>query len=75
MPVRNPAAPRRGSRPPPRPAPRGARRAVRLEKDTLTFLAEVQGLVADRDSSIVRAIMDEERNHLRELAALRRTLD
>jgi fumarate hydratase class II/aspartate ammonia-lyase len=35
MPIRTPAAPRRGSRPPPRPAPRGARHAARLEKDTL----------------------------------------
>ena len=48
--------------------------AIRLEKDTLAFLAEIKRTLPPVDTGIVEDILGEERHHLTELSRLRRTL-
>ena len=48
--------------------------AMRLEKDALVFLNEVRNLVPDVEADKVNAVIQEERAHLTELTALRKTL-
>ncbi|MDR1685106.1 MAG: ferritin family protein [Desulfovibrio sp.] len=43
------------------------RAAVRLEKDTLLFFTEIEGLVPDSEKNTVRECADEERRHLKKL--------
>jgi rubrerythrin len=48
--------------------------AIRLEKDTLTFLAEIKRTLPPAHADLVEAVVSEERQHLTDLARLRRTL-
>jgi len=48
--------------------------ALLFEKNTLLFLSEMRGLVADRDKAIVDELIDEERQHLVDLSNLRKLL-
>ena len=48
--------------------------AMRLEKDTLLLLVEMKRFLRDRHVKYVDVIIDEEKEHLVQLAALRKTL-
>ena len=48
--------------------------SIRLEKDALAFYATLKSALQPTDLDAVEAIIEEERNHLTELARLRRTL-
>ena len=48
--------------------------AMRFEKDALAFLLEVREVVPPANRRLVKAVIDEERHHLVELARLRQTL-
>ena len=48
--------------------------AIRLEKDTLVFLAGIKPTLAPVHTSAVEAVIGEERQHLTDLSRLKRTL-
>jgi rubrerythrin len=48
--------------------------AIRLEKDTLAFLAEIKPTLPPVHTCVVQDIVSEERQHLTDLARLRRTV-
>jgi rubrerythrin len=48
--------------------------AIRLEKDTLAFLAEVKRTLPPAHPDVVEDVISEERQHLTELSRLRRTV-
>ena len=48
--------------------------AILFEKNTLLFLSEMKGLVSDRDADMVDELIDEERQHLVDLANIRTLL-
>ena len=43
---------------------------IRAEKDSILFYIELQNLVRERDRKVVLKILDEEKNHLRQLSEL-----
>jgi rubrerythrin len=43
---------------------------IRAEKDSILFYTELQHLVRERDRKVVLKILDEEKNHLRQLSEL-----
>jgi rubrerythrin len=47
---------------------------IRAEKDSILFYVELQNLVRERDSKVVLKILDEEKNHLRQLWELKKGL-
>jgi rubrerythrin len=47
---------------------------IQAEKDSILFYIELQNLVRERDSKVVLKILDEEKNHLRQLSDLRKGL-
>ena len=47
---------------------------IQAEKDSILFYIELQNLVRERDSKVVLKILDEEKNHLRQLWELKRGL-
>ncbi len=48
--------------------------AFRLEKDTLIFLREIRATLPPVHAGVVEAVISEERQHLTDLARLRRTV-
>jgi rubrerythrin len=48
--------------------------AIRLEKDALSFYATLKSALKPTEAAAVDAVIDEERDHLTDLARLRRTL-
>ncbi len=44
---------------------------IRAEKDSILFYTELQDLVRERDRKVVLSILDEEKNHLRQLSELK----
>jgi len=48
--------------------------AIRLEKDTFIFLAEIKPTLAPVHTSVVEEVINEERQHLTDLSRLRKTL-
>ena len=49
--------------------------AILFEKNTLLFLVEMKGLVAERDREMVNELIDEERQHLVDLSNIRTMLE
>jgi rubrerythrin len=47
---------------------------IQAEKDSILFYTELQNLVRERDSKVVLHVLDEEKNHLRQLSELKRGL-
>lgn len=47
---------------------------IQAEKDSILFYAELQNLVRERDCKVVLNILDEEKQHLRQLSQLRTRL-
>jgi rubrerythrin len=47
---------------------------IQAEKDSILFYTELQSLVKERDRKVVLNILDEEKNHLRQLSELKRKL-
>jgi len=47
---------------------------IQAEKDSILFYIELQNLVRERDSKVVLKILDEEKNHLRQLWDLKKGL-
>jgi len=47
---------------------------IQAEKDSILFYTELQNLVRERDSEVVLHVLDEEKNHLRQLSELKRGL-
>jgi len=47
---------------------------IGAEKESILFYLELRGLVRRADAELVNSIIEEERSHLRELSALKRTL-
>jgi rubrerythrin len=47
---------------------------IQAEKDSILFYIELQNLVRERDSKVVLKILDEEKNHLRQLSDLKKGL-
>jgi rubrerythrin len=47
---------------------------IQAEKDSILFYTELQGLVRGRDREVVLTVLDEEKNHLRQLSELKRGL-
>jgi rubrerythrin len=47
---------------------------ILAEKDSILFYMELQNLVRERDRKVVLKILDEEKNHLRQLSELKRRL-
>jgi rubrerythrin len=47
---------------------------ILAEKDSILFYMELQNLVRERDSKVVLKVLDEEKNHLRQLSELKRGL-
>jgi rubrerythrin len=47
---------------------------IQAEKDSILFYTELQNLVREQDRKVVLRIVDEERNHLRQLSALKARL-
>jgi rubrerythrin len=47
---------------------------ILAEKDSILFYMEFQNLVRERDRKVVLKILDEEKNHLRQLSELKRRL-
>jgi hypothetical protein len=48
--------------------------ALRLEKETLVLFGEIKPMLPPGNASLVEAVVGEERQHLTDLARLRRTL-
>jgi rubrerythrin len=48
--------------------------SLKLEKDTLLFLSELKNFVSDAHQEYVDAVIEEEREHLKELAELQKKL-
>jgi rubrerythrin len=44
---------------------------IQAEKDSILFYIELQNLVRERDNKVVLKILDEEKNHLRQLSQLK----
>ena len=44
---------------------------IQAEKDSILFYTELQNLVRERDRKVVLKILDEEKNHVRQLSQLR----
>ncbi|MFO7995735.1 MAG: ferritin family protein [Dehalococcoidia bacterium] len=44
---------------------------IQAEKDSILFYIELQDLVRERDNKVVLKILDEEKNHLRQLSQLK----
>jgi len=47
---------------------------IQAEKDSILFYTELQSLVRERDRKVVLSVLDEEKNHLRQLSELKRGL-
>ena len=47
---------------------------IQAEKDSILFYTELQNLVRERDRKVVLKVLDEEKNHLRQLSKLKREL-
>ena len=47
---------------------------IQVEKDSILFYTELQSLVRGRDREVVLSVLDEEKNHLRQLSGLKRGL-
>ena len=47
---------------------------IQAEKDSILFYTELQNLVRERDRKVVLKVLDEEKNHLRQLSELKRGL-
>jgi len=47
---------------------------IQAEKDSILFYTELQSLVRERDREVILSVLDEEKNHLRQLAELKRGL-
>jgi rubrerythrin len=47
---------------------------IQAEKDSILFYTELQSLVRERDSKVILKVLDEEKNHLRQLSELKRGL-
>ena len=47
---------------------------IQAEKDSILFYTELQNLVRERDRKVVLKVLDEEKNHLRQLSKLTREL-
>jgi len=49
--------------------------AIKMEKDSVLFYAELAGAVGPKDAAAVQEIIKEEKKHVRDLIAARRNLD
>ena len=47
---------------------------IQAEKDSILFYTELQTLVRGRDREVVLTVLDEEKNHLRQLSELKKGL-
>jgi len=47
---------------------------IQAEKDSILFYTELQSLVRERDREVILSVLDEEKNHLRQLSELKRGL-
>jgi len=47
---------------------------IQAEKDSILFYTELQSLVRERDRKVVLNVLDEEKNHLRQLSELKKRL-
>jgi rubrerythrin len=47
---------------------------IQAEKDSILFYTELQSLVRERDSKVVLNVLNEEKNHLRQLSELKKGL-